>query len=55
MRYLTMSDFGKVAVVMGGWGAEREVSLDSGAAVLAGLLEQGVDAAGPNARPASCI
>jgi len=38
------SNFGKVAVVMGGWGAEREVSLNSGAAVLAGLLEQGVDA-----------
>ena len=38
------SGFGKVAVVMGGWGAEREVSLNSGAAVLAGLLEQGVDA-----------
>ena len=38
------SNFGKVAVVMGGWGAEREVSLNSGAAVLAGLKEQGVDA-----------
>ena len=44
-----MSDFGKVAVVMGGWGAEREVSLDSGAAVLAGLIEQGVDAHGIDA------
>jgi len=38
------ANFGKVAVVMGGWGAEREVSLNSGAAVLAGLLEQGVNA-----------
>ena len=36
--------FGKVAVLMGGWAAEREVSLNSGAAVLQGLLEKGVDA-----------
>lgn len=36
--------FGKVAVLMGGWGAEREVSLNSGAAVLQGLLEKGIDA-----------
>jgi len=40
------ADFGKVAVLMGGWSAEREVSLDSGAAVLAGLREKGVDAHG---------
>lgn len=39
-----MADFGKVAVLMGGWSAEREVSLNSGAAVLEGLLSQGVDA-----------
>jgi D-alanine-D-alanine ligase len=44
-----MTDFGKVAVVMGGWGAEREVSLNSGAAVLAGLKSQGVDAHGVDA------
>jgi D-alanine-D-alanine ligase len=37
-------DFGKVAVLMGGWAAEREVSLVSGAAVLAGLQRGGVDA-----------
>ncbi len=37
-------DFGKVAVLMGGWSAEREVSLLSGAAVLAGLRRGGVDA-----------
>ncbi len=36
--------FGKVAVLMGGWAAEREVSLKSGEAVLQGLLEKGVDA-----------
>lgn len=44
-----MNSFGKVAVVMGGWGAEREVSLNSGAAVLKALLSQGVDAHGVDA------
>lgn len=34
----------KVAVLLGGTSAEREVSLNSGAAVLAGLREGGVDA-----------
>ncbi len=43
------TDFGKVAVVMGGRSAEREVSLNSGACVLAGLLEAGVDAHGVDA------
>ena len=38
--------FGKVAVLMGGWAAEREVSLNSGKAVLEGLLEKGIDAHG---------
>jgi len=37
-------DLGKVAVLMGGWSAEREVSLRSGEAVLAALLEKNVDA-----------
>lgn len=36
--------FGKVAVLMGGWAAEREVSLKSGAAVYDALKESGVDA-----------
>ncbi|MDQ8020449.1 MAG: D-alanine--D-alanine ligase [Moraxellaceae bacterium] len=36
--------FGKVAVLMGGHSAEREVSLMSGGAVLAALQSQGVDA-----------
>ncbi|MEE9327103.1 MAG: D-alanine--D-alanine ligase [Cocleimonas sp.] len=36
--------FGKVAVLMGGWAAEREVSLKSGKAVLDGLLEKGINA-----------
>lgn len=38
--------FGKVAVLYGGWAAERPVSLKSGAAVLKGLQESGVDAHG---------
>ncbi|MEO8342392.1 MAG: D-alanine--D-alanine ligase, partial [Gallionella sp.] len=40
-----MKHFGKVAVLLGGRSAEREVSLKSGAAVLAALLRSGVDAA----------
>jgi len=39
-----MADFGKVAVLMGGASAEREVSLMSGAGVLEALRSQGVDA-----------
>lgn len=38
------SEFGRVAVLMGGTTAEREVSLVSGRAVLAGLRRRGVDA-----------
>lgn len=41
--------FGKVAVVMGGWAAEREVSLNSGNAVLKALQSAGVDAHGIDA------
>lgn len=39
-----MNRFGKVAVLFGGKSAEREVSLKSGAGVLAALQRQGVDA-----------
>ncbi len=39
-----MKRFGKVAVLFGGKSAEREVSLKSGAAVLAALKRSGVDA-----------
>ena len=39
-----MSDFGKVAVLLGGKSAERDVSLNSGSRVLAALQRQGVDA-----------
>ncbi len=40
----------KVAVLLGGTSAERDVSLNSGAAVLAGLREGGVDAHGVDPR-----
>lgn len=39
-----MNRFGKVAVMFGGTSAEREVSLNSGAAVLAALQSRGIDA-----------
>jgi D-alanine-D-alanine ligase len=39
-----MTEFGKVAVLLGGPSAEREISLLSGNAVLKALREQGVDA-----------
>jgi D-alanine-D-alanine ligase len=45
-RVIDPADFGKVAVLMGGQSAEREVSLKSGAAVLKALLARGVDARG---------
>jgi len=41
--------YGRVAVVMGGTSAEREISLLSGAAALQALLNQGVDAVGIDA------
>ena len=37
---------GKVAVLMGGWSSEREISLNSGSAVLQALKRRGVDAHG---------
>ncbi len=41
--------FGRVAVLYGGWSAEREVSLMSGGAVLEALRSRGVDAHGVDA------
>ncbi len=41
---MSARDFGKVAVLMGGRSAEREISLLSGNAVLAALTRMGVDA-----------
>ncbi len=43
---LRAADFGRVAVLYGGASAEREVSLNSGAGVLAALRRQGVQAEG---------
>jgi len=38
------TDIGKVAVLTGGWSAEREVSLNSGAQVLAALKSENIEA-----------
>ncbi len=43
-RPVNPSEFGKVAVLMGGQSAEREISLLSGGGVLAALLARGIDA-----------
>ena len=42
----SVTQFGKVAVLMGGLSAEREISLQSGGAVLTALNNKGVDAHG---------
>ncbi len=47
--------FGKVAVLMGGWSAEREVSLNSGQAVLSALQKRGVSAVGIDVERATII
>jgi len=52
MRIADPKQFGRVAVVMGGSSAEREVSLDSGRNVLAALRARGVDAHGIDGIPA---
>lgn len=46
----SIQQLGRVAVVMGGDSAEREISLKSGAAVLQALVAAGVDAVGIDAR-----
>jgi D-alanine-D-alanine ligase len=52
-----VNKFGKVAVMFGGTSAEREVSLKSGAAVLAALESRGVDAHAfdPATRPLAAL
>lgn len=45
------ADFGRVAVLGGGWSAEREVALWSGQGVHAALCEKGVDATLVDATP----
>jgi D-alanine-D-alanine ligase len=44
LQFVDPQQFGKVAVLMGGKSAEREISLMTGQAVHQGLLERGVDA-----------
>lgn len=51
-RFDTPSVFGRVAVLMGGTSAEREVSLDSGRNVLEALRARGVDAHAVDGIPA---
>ncbi len=54
MRRITgASEFGKVAVLYGGASTEREISLISGAAVLAALKRRGIDATGVDPRDES--
>jgi len=57
IRDRDMQQFGKVAVMMGGSSSEREVSLMSGAGVLAALQSRGVDAHAfdPAERPLSAL
>ena len=52
MNVTDARQFGRVAVVMGGQSAEREVSLDSGRNVLAALRARGVDAHAVDGIPA---
>jgi len=52
MRITDAKQFGRVAVVMGGSSAEREVSLDSGRNVLDALRSRGIDAHGIDGIPA---
>lgn len=49
------SRFGRVAVLMGGPSAEREISLQSGNAVLQALQQSGIDARGIDARDSSVL
>ncbi|CAB3749955.1 D-alanine--D-alanine ligase [Paraburkholderia solisilvae] len=57
MSRVNPQDFGKVAVLLGGESAEREVSLNSGRLVLQGLREAGIDAHpfDPSERPLAAL
>lgn len=52
MKIRDPREFGRVAVLMGGRSSERQVSLDSGAGVLAALEGRGVDAVAVDGLPA---
>jgi D-alanine-D-alanine ligase len=47
----TTNPFGKVAVLMGGFDGERDISLASGQAVLKALQSQGINAHGIDVQP----
>ena len=51
-RISDASEFGRVAVLMGGTSSEREVSLNSGANVLEALLARGIEAKAVDGIPA---
>lgn len=51
----SVKDMGRVAVLHGGWSAEREVSLQSGAQAFAALERLGVDAALIDATPEAVL
>ena len=46
-----ITEFGKVAVFMGGWSSERTISLDSGNAVVAALQDLQIDATAYDLKP----
>jgi D-alanine-D-alanine ligase len=48
-------EFGRVAVLMGGWSAERQVSLWSGEAVLGALIKRNIEAIGVDATRESIL
>ncbi|VAX11578.1 D-alanine--D-alanine ligase [hydrothermal vent metagenome] len=52
---INVNAFGKVAVLMGGWSAERPVSLQSGQAVLDGFKRCGVNAWGVDVQKATVL
>ncbi len=52
---MSARDYGKVAVLCGGWSAEREVSLVSGRAAFEALRRQGVEAELIDATPARVL
>lgn len=55
MNSVAKDSYGRVAVLMGGWSAEREISLRSGDAVLNALLEENVDAVGIDVDHSSAV
>lgn len=54
-RIIDPKAFGRVAVLMGGWSSERQVSLWSGQGVLEALLSRGVDAVAVDASRESIL